>query len=53
MPGTLLIIAGQFDLSVASITALSGVAMATAAESHSLALGIIVAVRRRRRSPVR
>ena len=43
MPGTLLIVAGQFDLSVASITALTGVAMATAAESHSLAVGIIVA----------
>ena len=52
MPGTLLIIAGQFDLSVASITALTGVAMATAAESHSLAVGILVALvggRRRRR----
>ena len=44
MPGTLLIVAGQFDLSVASMTALTGVAMATAAESHSLAVGIMVAV---------
>jgi ribose transport system permease protein len=43
MPGTLLIVAGQFDLSVASITALTGVAMATAAESHSLVVGILVA----------
>ena len=43
MPGTLLIIAGQFDLSVASIIALSGVAMATAAEGHSMPLAIVVA----------
>ena len=43
-PGTLLIVAGQFDLSVASITAFTGVAMATAAQSHSLAVGIMVAV---------
>ena len=39
-----LIIAGQFDLSVASIIALTGVAMATAAEGHSLSLAIIVAL---------
>ena len=43
MPGTLLIIAGQFDLSVASIIALSGVAMATAAEGHPMPLAIVVA----------
>ena len=43
MPGTFLIIAGQFDLSVASIIALSGVAMATAAEGHSMPLAIVVA----------
>lgn len=44
MPGTLLIIAGQFDLSVASITALTGVAMATVAEQHPLILGVVVAL---------
>lgn len=44
MPGTLLIIAGQFDLSVASITALTGVAMATAAENQPLIVGILVAI---------
>jgi ribose transport system permease protein len=44
MPGTLLIIAGQFDLSVASIIALSGVAMATVAEGHPIALAIVVAI---------
>jgi ribose transport system permease protein len=44
MPGTLLIIAGQFDLSVASIIALSGVAMATVAEGHPMALAIVVAL---------
>jgi ribose transport system permease protein len=44
MPGTLLIIAGQFDLSVASIIALSGVVMATVAEGHPMALAIVVAI---------
>ena len=36
-------LAGQFDLSVASIIALSGVAMATAAEGHPMPLAIVVA----------
>ncbi|CAN5507261.1 ABC transporter permease [soil metagenome] len=44
MPGTFLIVAGQFDLSVASITALTGVAMGTVAESHSLMVGVVAAL---------
>ncbi|MGI8702200.1 MAG: ABC transporter permease [Nocardioidaceae bacterium] len=44
MPGTLLIVAGQFDLSVGSSAALAGVVMATVASSYSLGLGILAAV---------
>jgi ribose transport system permease protein len=43
-PGTLLIVAGQFDLSVGSITALAGIVMASIAASHGLALGVLAAV---------
>jgi ribose transport system permease protein len=44
VPGTLLIIAGQFDLSVGSIAALSGVVLASVAGDHSLLLGILAAI---------
>ena len=44
-PGTLLMTAGQFDLSVGSITAFTSVIVANLALSHSLGL-----LRRRRRS---
>jgi ribose transport system permease protein len=44
MPGTLLIVAGQFDLSVGSITALAGVVMASVAASHGLGLGVLAAI---------
>lgn len=43
-PGTLLIVAGQFDLSVGSMTALIGVVMASVASHHSLFLGILAAL---------
>jgi ribose transport system permease protein len=43
-PGTLLIVAGQFDLSVGSMTALAGVVMASVATHHSLLLAILAAV---------
>ena len=43
-PGTLLIVAGQFDLSVGSSTALAGIVMASVAASHGLGLGILAAV---------
>jgi ribose transport system permease protein len=43
-PGTLLIVAGQFDLSVGSITALSGIAMASIAASHGLTIGVLAAL---------
>lgn len=44
MPGTMLIIAGQFDLSVGSAAALGGVVMATVATEHSLLLGVLAAI---------
>jgi ribose transport system permease protein len=44
MPGTLLIVAGQFDLSVGSATALAGVVMASVATHHSLSLGVLAAI---------
>jgi ribose transport system permease protein len=43
-PGTLLIVAGQFDLSVGSMTALTGVVMASVAMHHSLLVGIVAAL---------
>jgi ribose transport system permease protein len=43
-PGTLLIVAGQFDLSVGSSAALAGIVMASVAASHGLGLGILAAV---------
>jgi ribose transport system permease protein len=43
-PGTLLIVAGQFDLSVGSITALSGIVMASIAASHGLTIGVLAAL---------
>jgi ribose transport system permease protein len=42
-PGTLLIVAGQFDLSVGSQAALAGVVMASIAASHGVLLGILAA----------
>jgi ribose transport system permease protein len=43
-PGTLLMTAGQFDLSVGSVTAFTSVIVANLALSHSLAFSIFVAV---------
>jgi ribose transport system permease protein len=43
-PGTLLMTAGQFDLSVGSITAFTSVVVANLALSHSLGLSVAVAV---------
>ncbi len=43
-PGTLLMTAGQFDLSVGSTTAFTSVVMANLALSHSLGLSAVVAV---------
>ena len=43
-PGTLLMTAGQFDLSVGSITAFTSVIVANLALSHSLGLSVTVAV---------
>src|SRR5947208_12315509 len=43
-PGTLLMTAGQFDLSVGSITAFTSVIVANLALSHSLGLSVFVAV---------
>src|SRR4051794_8588310 len=43
-PGTLLMTAGQFDLSVGSITAFTSVIVANLALSHGLGLSIFVAV---------
>jgi ribose transport system permease protein len=44
VPGTLLIVAGQFDLSVGSVAALSGVVMASVASDHSIFVGILAAL---------
>src|SRR4051794_8106332 len=43
-PGTLLMTAGQFDLSVGSVTAFTSVILANLALSHSLGLSVTVAV---------
>jgi ribose transport system permease protein len=43
-PGTLLMTAGQFDLSVGSVTAFTSVIVANLALSHSLAFAVVVAV---------
>ena len=43
-PGTLLMTAGQFDLSVGSITAFTSVVVANLALSHSLGFSVFVAV---------
>jgi ribose transport system permease protein len=43
-PGTLLMTAGQFDLSVGSVTAFTSVVLANLALSHSLGLSLTVAV---------
>src|SRR5436190_4479928 len=43
-PGTLLMTAGQFDLSVGSITAFTSVVVANLALSHSLGVSILVGV---------
>jgi ribose transport system permease protein len=43
-PGTLLLIGGQFDLSVGSGLGICGVVMATAAEAHGIGYGIAMAV---------
>jgi ribose transport system permease protein len=43
-PGTLLMTAGQFDLSVGSITAFTSVIFANLALSHSLGVSVVVAV---------
>jgi ribose transport system permease protein len=43
-PGTLLMTAGQFDLSVGSVTAFTSVIVANLALSHSLAFSVVVAV---------
>jgi ribose transport system permease protein len=43
-PGTLLMTAGQFDLSVGSVTAFTSVVLANLALSHSLGLSLVVAV---------
>jgi len=43
-PGTLLLIGGQFDLSVGSGLGITGVVMATAAGAHGIVYGIVMAV---------
>ena len=43
-PGTMLLTAGQFDLSVGSITAFTSVVMANLALSHSIGVSVVVAV---------
>jgi ribose transport system permease protein len=43
-PGTLLMTAGQFDLSVGSITAFTSVIVANLALSHSLGFSVLVAI---------
>ena len=49
-PGTLLMTAGQFDLSVGSITAFTSVILANLALSHSLGFSVAVSVLRRSES---
>jgi ribose transport system permease protein len=43
-PGTMLLIAGQFDLSVGSGAAFCGVVLATTAKGHGLALAVVLAL---------
>jgi ribose transport system permease protein len=43
-PGTMLLIAGQFDLSVGSGVAFCGMVLAVVAQDHGLALGVLAAV---------
>lgn len=43
VPGTMLLIAGQVDLSVGSGAAFCGVMMATVAQEHPIGLGVVVA----------
>jgi ribose transport system permease protein len=43
-PGTLLIVAGQFDLSVGSSAGLAGIVLASVAGHHSLLLGVLAAI---------
>lgn len=44
VPGTMLIIGGQFDLSVGSAAAVCGVIMVAVAPGHGLALGVVASV---------
>lgn len=44
VPGTMLLVAGQVDLSVGSGAAFCGVMMATTAQSHAIIIGVLVAV---------
>lgn len=44
IPGTMLLVAGQVDLSVGSGAAFCGVMMATIAQSHAIIVGVLVAV---------
>ena len=44
VPGTMLLIAGQVDLSVGSGAAVCGVMMATVSQNHAIFLGVIAAV---------
>jgi ribose transport system permease protein len=44
VPGTMLLIAGQVDLSVGSGAAFCGVVMATVAQQHAIGLAVVVAV---------
>jgi ribose transport system permease protein len=43
-PGTMLLIAGQFDLSVGSGVAFCGMVLAVVAQDHGLAVGVLAAV---------
>jgi ribose transport system permease protein len=44
VPGTVLIIGGQFDLSVGSAAAACGIVMATVGAQHGLALGVVASL---------
>lgn len=44
VPGTMLLIAGQVDLSVGSGAAICGVVMATVAQQHAIFIGVLAAV---------
>ena len=43
-PGTMLLIAGQFDLSVGSGVAFCGMVLGVVAQNHGLALGVVAAI---------